>query len=180
MIRHMYQLPHDRVGEAEEAIQDLAYHVHLYIVAEKYDVPDLRMTVNETFAALIEGKWDSDEFAEAIQLVYANRWADTALQDTVVACCKQHIQKLMKRDIFVQLLGQTALLARELLKDLVPLSNLRFVAKGLNKYGLKVWRSPCCDTFTSLGYASPYNGCCSKCGNYITYTRWTQKSVKEE
>lgn len=56
MVRHLYDLPYDQASVlfAKSTSADLMFHINVFEVADKYDVPSLRVLSVGKFAWLME------------------------------------------------------------------------------------------------------------------------------
>lgn len=128
MIRHMYDLPYDKMLEentADDSVahstnEDLLFHVAVFTAADKYDVAPLRPLVVKKFGDLMETNWESEDFATSIQKlmgVTANHLADHTLQATAAAFCAKHLPRLIKQDNFVNMIQEEEPFTGRLLTD---------------------------------------------------------------
>ncbi|THY73878.1 hypothetical protein D6C86_04965 [Aureobasidium pullulans] len=113
MIRHLYDLPYDQASVlfANSASVDLMFHINVFEVADKYDVPSLRVLAVGRFAWLMESIWSSkkEKVCEAIQRLCAPNavsFADRSLQASAATFCSAHILDLIKIDSFVKMLEE--------------------------------------------------------------------------
>lgn len=117
MIRHIYDLPYDNMLEentvddsaAYSTNEDLLFHINVYAVADKYDVPSLRPIVVKKFEDLMEITWESDDFTTSIQKLTGSSMghvADPSLQAAAAAFCAKHLHKLAKQNDFVEMIQE--------------------------------------------------------------------------
>ncbi|KEQ61160.1 uncharacterized protein M437DRAFT_26213, partial [Aureobasidium melanogenum CBS 110374] len=115
MIRHIYDLPYDMMIEGNtvddsapySTNEDLLFHINVYAVADKYDVPSLRPIVVKKFEDLMEITWESDDFVARIQKLTGpsmGHIADPSVQAAAAAFCAKHLHKLAKQDNFVEMI----------------------------------------------------------------------------
>lgn len=115
MIRHIYDLPYDKMLEentvddsaAYSTNEDLLFHINVYAVADKYDITSLRPIVVKKFEDLMEITRESDDFVASIQKLTGpsiGYVADPSLQAAAAAFCAKHLHKLVKQDNFVEMI----------------------------------------------------------------------------
>ncbi|KAG9821564.1 hypothetical protein KCU98_g10599, partial [Aureobasidium melanogenum] len=115
MIRHIYDLPYDKMlqentvddSAAYSTNEDLLFHINVYAVADKYDVPSLRPIIVKKFEDLMEMTWEIDDFVASIQKLTGpsmGHVADASLQAAAAAFCAKHLHKLVKQDNFVEMI----------------------------------------------------------------------------
>jgi len=87
MMQHIYGLPYDQPPNAEAAAnKDLLFHVGVFAVADKYDVPTLRVLVVSKFKILLHDQPDLKVQAPAFEMAYQER-NDHALQKAICKYC---------------------------------------------------------------------------------------------
>ncbi|THZ27066.1 hypothetical protein D6C91_02389 [Aureobasidium pullulans] len=113
MVRHLYDLPYDQASVlfAKSTSADLMFHINVFEVADKYDVPSLRVLSVGKFAWLMESIWSikKEEVCQAIQRLCAPNavsFADRSLQASAATFCSAHILDLIKIDSFVKMLEE--------------------------------------------------------------------------
>jgi hypothetical protein len=102
MIQHIYDS--DQTIYVSSPITQLMYHVNVFVAADKYDVPSLRVLVVSRLTQLMEQKWSTSqqnqqEFCTVIRCLCglnAVRLADTSLQKAAAAFCSTNILRLVK------------------------------------------------------------------------------------
>ncbi|KAI5203418.1 hypothetical protein E4T39_04241 [Aureobasidium subglaciale] len=117
MIRHIYELPYDKMLEGDTAGDTAAYsineyllfHIAVFTAADKYDVASLRPLIVKKFEDLMETNWEGEEFATSIQKLTgpsANHLADNTLQVAAATFCAKNLTKLIKKDTFVKMIQE--------------------------------------------------------------------------
>ncbi|KAI5200831.1 hypothetical protein E4T38_06358 [Aureobasidium subglaciale] len=117
MIRHIYELPYDKMLEGDTADdtaaysinEDLLFHIVVFTAADKYDVASFRPLVVSQFEGLVETNWEGEEFATSIQKLTgpsAGHLADNTLQAAAAAFCAKNLTELIKKDAFVKMIQE--------------------------------------------------------------------------
>ncbi|GAB7356779.1 hypothetical protein MBLNU459_g7673t2 [Dothideomycetes sp. NU459] len=122
MIRHCYNLAYDETiddtivdnkdnilgeGGGKSTIKDLIFHIDTFVLANKYDVPSLRILVIEKLEKRMLISWKNPEFADAVKAVWSldnNSLVDPALRDLVLAFCSDRMPSLIKIPRFVDMI----------------------------------------------------------------------------
>ncbi|CAD0092139.1 unnamed protein product [Aureobasidium vineae] len=113
MMRHVYGFPYDHLYESgppfAAVITDLIFHINVFMAADKYDIPSLRLLVVDKFAELMDLKWfaNQHEFCTAMQRLCgpdAVAFADRSLQASAASFCSKHISDLIKLKSFASML----------------------------------------------------------------------------
>lgn len=126
MIRHIYGLPYGNTikeksedDNASASVKaDLIFLVHLFIAADKYDVPSLRPLVVEEFEDLMHTNWKGDQFIPSMQMLCgpsAGHLADNSLQVAAASFCADHLDRLLKHDSFAAMIRKEEPFAGQLL-----------------------------------------------------------------
>ncbi|KAK5726546.1 hypothetical protein LTR17_012669 [Elasticomyces elasticus] len=102
MFSFMYTCDYldDPEPDSKEGTSPIVFDVHVHILADKYDLPDLAKLATEKFEKRAQMEWKDETFAEAAELVYTVDAAVTApLRETVLAVAIDHAGDLTKDDI---------------------------------------------------------------------------------
>lgn len=131
-------------------------HVHVFAVADKYDIADLRDITVKAFVEAAEKDWttDLDAFLAAVETVFSNFPADRAMQASTLSFIEPRLEEFMKLPAFDHMLEEVPALTAGLLR-------LKSKDKGQRvkcSYCTKAYPR---DISTSSGY-----GRCPNCGNY--------------
>jgi hypothetical protein len=79
---------------------ELSIHAHMYELAEKYGIHDLKDLARTKFAESVSEKWNGSEFPLAIRIVYATTPEnDNGLRDVVVETISQHKELLSEGSV---------------------------------------------------------------------------------
>ncbi len=96
MLRLLYGLTVDVDVHEEARIAPLPFAAHLHIMADKYDIGGLLHTAERSFQARAKTHWDTDEFVDAIRLVYtASPEHLRALRDCTLAVVLNHASEML-------------------------------------------------------------------------------------
>lgn len=140
MLRHIYELPYDQIIDQDPDVknENLIFHVNTFVAADKYDVPTLRTAVVETFKALMETSWESEEFAQAIKSVWRHGSpADHSLQLAAGEFCSGHVRELIQQEQF-----------KEMIETEEPfLGNMLTKMLELPSQQMKIWQCNRCQNF---------------------------------
>lgn len=99
-----------------EAESHLLLHTRVYALAEKYDIPSLKLLARSKFEMAMACHYDSAEFSYAIEEVYCSTVdSDRGLRDVVLEAFKSHPQLANMQDVFA-VIKDTPTLALELFK----------------------------------------------------------------
>ncbi|KAK5701414.1 hypothetical protein LTR17_022607 [Elasticomyces elasticus] len=87
-------LDEELVGGAIGA-SELVFHVHVHIIADKYDLPRLTKLATTKFAAAAKTAWSSPSFAEAAVLIFTDSTAiSKELRESVISTVNTHTRFL--------------------------------------------------------------------------------------
>lgn len=108
MLLFMYGFDYERICSERCANSPLSFHVRVYQVGDKYDVPKLRDYARRKFASAIRTCWETDDFPVAISDAYSTTPpADNGLLDLIVIASVDHLGKLLENDYFNEVLEET-------------------------------------------------------------------------
>lgn len=109
MLDFMYRFDYDCSGNALERVSPMLFDVSVYSIADKYDIPALRIRAKEKFAAAVRTCWQMDDFPSVIAEVYGSTpSSNRSLRDTVIDVTQKHIKALMEKGEFVRVLKETS------------------------------------------------------------------------
>ncbi|KAH7396488.1 BTB/POZ protein [Phaeosphaeria sp. MPI-PUGE-AT-0046c] len=95
MLRFFYTFDYDASAATNGNTSPMVFNVKVYSVADKYDIPTLRVQAKEKFQKAVETCWDMDDFPYAIAEVYSSTPPnDKDLRSVVVAVACEHMQDL--------------------------------------------------------------------------------------
>lgn len=107
---------YDEEDELPEDESHLLLHTRVYALAEKYDIPSLKMLARSKFETAMACHYDSPDLPEAIEEVYCSTLDnDRGLRDIVLDLFKCHTQLVHTPDVFT-VIKDTPTLAMELFK----------------------------------------------------------------
>ncbi|KAI5210444.1 hypothetical protein E4T39_00130 [Aureobasidium subglaciale] len=106
----------DEDCEYETDDSNLLTHTRVYALAEKYDIPALKILAKSKFEMAMACYYDSPEFADTIEEVYCSTIDnDRGLRDVVLQAFRSHPQLASTQDVF-GVIKRTPTLAFELWK----------------------------------------------------------------
>ncbi|KAL2062698.1 hypothetical protein VTL71DRAFT_5770 [Oculimacula yallundae] len=83
----------------------LVFHTKVYIAADKYDVPALKILATEKFEKAVKLLWETEAFSQAARLLWENTMAsDRLLRDVVAQVSRKNLKILLDRAEFTDLL----------------------------------------------------------------------------
>ena len=91
--------------QAAKAVADaMLFHTKVYIIADKYDVQDLKPVVVYQFLQHLRGQWNTTGFIASLDLLYENTSEnDTILKNAAMEAIGVDVWKLMEREDFKDL-----------------------------------------------------------------------------
>lgn len=164
MLQFMYSFDYDASGNADSSASPMVFNVKVYSVADKYDVPALKSQARQKFETTVETCWNMDDFPDAIVQVYNSTTSiDRGLRDVVVGIACKHIDGLLSKQGFRDVLEETLGFASDI---------AQFLAKGQKKTdkkkpaGQKKYRCPGCNQQWEAILSAGSNYYCISCGGY--------------
>ncbi|KAI9784670.1 MAG: hypothetical protein M1816_000786 [Peltula sp. TS41687] len=91
-------------------VSPMLFHIRVYVTAEKYDIQPLKKLAKYKFANAIRTCWDMDDFPHAVAEVYSGEnlpAADRGLRDILVDVVHDHLEELLKKRGFLDVLEGT-------------------------------------------------------------------------
>lgn len=136
----MYNFNYTSVSGASSMV----FEAQVYQIADKYDIGSLKEHAKENFSAAVDTGWSMDDFPLAITLVYTTTPSeDRGLRDVVIRVSNLHIDDLLSKEYFCEVLRNTT----EFAADLVL-----FLRTG----GSHRYRCPSCQNTFSCSVSSTY------------------------
>lgn len=133
MLRFLYTFDYDASAAMNGNASPMVFNVKVYSIADKYDIPALRAQAKEKFQKAVEICWDMDDFPHAIAEVYSSTPPnDKDLRNIVVAVACEHIQGLLRKQGFSDVLEETVGFASDISRR--QASNLRQAKNTPKKY----------------------------------------------
>ena len=148
-----------------EGFQPLVIHVHVYILADKYDIPPLQNLAISKFKLAVNSEWKTEAFAEAIRLVYGRIIAtDDPLRDVVVDFASKHTANLLRHNVAFKTMMEDV---GEFGRDLAMKLSERLVSRP----GERRYKCPECQTEfqTAMPASRRMNHYCCPCCNKRHY-----------
>ncbi|PVH91084.1 hypothetical protein DM02DRAFT_546495, partial [Periconia macrospinosa] len=118
MLEFIYTHDYNAIGEGVSS--PMLFNINVYGLADKYDVPELKSRAKQKFENTVEICWDMDDFPYAITQVYQSTpLSDRGLRELVVDTACKHIQSLLCKQEFCNVLSDTAGFASDMVHLLV-------------------------------------------------------------
>ena len=170
MLNFMYRFDYDASSSDQASVSPMIFHVKVYSIAEKYDVPMLKSQAREKFEKTAKTCWNMDDFPHALTEVYSSTpRTDRGLRDLVIDIVCRHIKALLEKQDFQTVLDETVGLAADV---------SRHLAHEEAFTQCRCYRCPvCCKTWKSvLSPGTTYR--CILCGS--SYQSWERFAVDAE
>ncbi len=83
------------VSKKVQGVTELVLHTHVYALADRFDVPDLKVLANERFLGVVKCQlWPPADFvAAALEVIRSTPSNDEYLRESVVELCAAHFNK---------------------------------------------------------------------------------------
>ncbi|KAK4958234.1 hypothetical protein LTR10_004660 [Elasticomyces elasticus] len=96
MISYMYTCDYSDEVKADgmEDMMQILFNVHVHVLADKYDMPDLAEMAAKKFKEWAEKEWKDASFADAAGLVFTPDLPTAPLREVVVAIAVAHAGEL--------------------------------------------------------------------------------------
>lgn len=79
--------------------QRIMSNISVYAIADKYDIPQLKILAKSKFQALVHSKWPFDDFPAIIKATFGTSpLEDGGLKEVVLGICAVHIDEIMKNE----------------------------------------------------------------------------------
>ena len=77
----------------------IVYHVHLYAIADKYDIKDLKDLSKAKFQSSISGRWPIPFFPALVQgILNSTPPEDSGLREIITPICADHVTELLSKE----------------------------------------------------------------------------------
>jgi speckle-type POZ protein len=170
MLQFMYTSDYDASGSAEHSASPMVFNVKVYSIADKYDVPALKSQAKEKFETTAKTCWNMDDFPYAVAEVYNSTTSiDRGLRNVVVDVTCEHINQLLSKQGFCDVLGETVGFAADISQHLAKSSEKS--KKRETKY-----KCPACGKQWEAVLPSSGTFYCIHCAN--GYSSWNSYIVK--
>jgi len=137
MVQFMYNRDYSDADGSDATKDRLLINTKVYIIADKFDIPGLKLAAKEKYqeAKLIE--WNCPSFFESLKLMYENTLAtDRLLKEVAIEVVAKHVKELVDREEFGSLCKESGEIAFDVLKASLNLSSAEIPSK-LKKSGKK-------------------------------------------
>jgi len=91
-------------------------HAKVYVIADRYNIPDLKLAAMKKYQAVEPIEWNSTSFSASIQLVYESTLEPDALRAVIAKAAASHMKELVNRGEFVALCKRNGEVAFDILK----------------------------------------------------------------
>lgn len=170
MLQFMYTSDYDASCSADNSASPMVSSVKVYSIADKYDVPALKSQAKEKFKTAVETCWTMDDFPYAIAEVYNSTTSiDRGLRNVVVDIASKHVNQLLSKQAFSDVLGEVVGFASDIAQQLA--NSQEKIRKRLRKY-----KCPHCEKQWEAVLSSENTYRCIHCGN--SRSDWTSHTVK--
>ena len=167
MLQFMYTFDYEAIG-AENSPSPMVFNVKVYSIADKYDIPALKVQAEQKFRTAAETCWDMDDFPHAVAQVYSSTSStDQGLRriSTEIAC--KHIKQLLEKQGFRNILDETVGFASDV---------AQFLAKSQTQTRSQArYECPNCDQIFEAVIPQGRSCHCIYCGhsrsNWTVYVR---------
>ncbi|KAL3464363.1 hypothetical protein BJX64DRAFT_286493 [Aspergillus heterothallicus] len=117
MIDFMYGCDYDSSENGNSS--SILFHIGVYQIADKYDVPNLKRHAKLQFENLVNIVWQMDDFPLAIAEAYAaTPESHRGLRDAIVRIVGLHISDLLEMESFVKVLERTSGFSDDMAKSM--------------------------------------------------------------
>jgi hypothetical protein len=159
MLSFLYGFDYDASGNDQTVFSPMVFNVKVYTIAEKYDIHALKSQAKEKFEEAVSVCWSLDDFPHAIAEIYSFTPShDHGLRDFVVETCCKHINELLEKEAFADILEGSASFAADITR---LMATQGLVGKSLEKY-----KCPSCSRkWEAVLPSSGGTYYCIRCGN---------------
>jgi speckle-type POZ protein len=166
MLNFMYLFDYGTSGSDRARVSPMIFHVKVYSIADKYDVVALKSQAKEKFEKAARSCWNMEDFPPAISEVYSLTPAtDRGLRDLVVEIVCTHIDALLVRQDFRNVLEETVGFAADVTQLIASTSTL------------KEYKCPHCSNRWKAMLSGGSTYYCVRCGS--SRANWEQHVVTE-
>jgi len=102
MVQFLYHRDYS-LSTADTSEGSLLANAKVYIIADRYDIPDLKLAAMKKYQAAEPTEWNSTSFSASMQLVYDNTPETGTLRAVIANTAASHIRELVDRGEFVTL-----------------------------------------------------------------------------
>ncbi|KAH0541720.1 hypothetical protein FGG08_003812 [Glutinoglossum americanum] len=125
MLHFLYRFDYDGSGNDQGRVSPMFFNSRVYSIADKYDVPALRLLAKEKFEEAVGTCWNMDDFVHVIPEVYdSTPPTDRGLRDIVVKVTHEHIKTLLEKKEFQYAIEETVGFAADIIRLMAGGGNL--------------------------------------------------------
>lgn len=135
----MYRFDYEVGSSDQSPMSPLIFHVKVYSIADKYDVPMLKSLARGKFEKAVKTCWDMDDLPHAITEIYSSTpRTDRGLRELVVETVCKHKDTLMEKQDFQNVLEETVGFAADVSRylasgNVLPKANGRYNCPNCGK-----------------------------------------------
>ncbi|OBT84883.1 hypothetical protein VE02_05925 [Pseudogymnoascus sp. 03VT05] len=134
MLRFLYQGDYDDLRYSTAPGEDLVelnadalvVNVEVYVIADRNNIPALKVLARHKYAELVAEIWQADTFMDSVDMVFQGTLPGDSLRKFVIETLVLHIFALSRKDWFVAMLEGQGDFAVEVLR-------------GILELGIRVW-----------------------------------------
>jgi len=115
MIQFLYHRDYS-LSTVDASEGNILGHAKVYVIADRYDIPDLKLAAMKKYQAVEPIEWNSTSFSASIQLVYESTLEPDALRAVIAKAAASHMKELVDRGEFVALCQGNGEVAFDILK----------------------------------------------------------------
>jgi speckle-type POZ protein len=132
MLSFLYGFNYDSSGNDQTVFSPMVFSVKVYTIAENYDIHALKSQAKGKFEEAVRTCWGLDDFPHAIAELYNFTPShDRGVRDFVVETRCQHINALLEKQAFADILERSASFAADITR---LMATKRMATPGLEKY----------------------------------------------
>jgi speckle-type POZ protein len=167
MLNFMYRFDYDAGSSDHASASPMIFHVKVYSIADKYDVPMLKSQAREKFEKVAETCWNMDDFPHALTEIYSSTpRTDRGLRDLAVEIVCRQIKTLLEKQDFQTVLDETLGLAADV---------SRYMANGKALTQCRCYQCPACGNRWEAVLSPRTTYHCIHCGS--SYPSWEELAM---
>ena len=176
MLYYLYNFEYSDVVNEQEAFSPIVFNVYVHSIADKYNIDDLEKLAVSKFSSRAKEEWNSQAFADAIQLVFGEA-ADRhgQLRETILNVCSKHAKELHSSE-YGAAFRAVALSVPEFGGELSG----RLAKSRVEAVVGKTYRCSNCSTRFAMEMKAICNYYCPNCGSSWHTSSWSHHEVKDE
>lgn len=138
MLRFLYQGNYDdtrySTTPGEELVElntnALLVDVQVYVIADKNDIPELKVLAQNKYTEIVGHLWQTERFKDSMETVFGETPPGDSLRRVVIKAAATHVRTLIEKDWFVAMLEGQGELAVEVLKEMLALNGDTWTASS--------------------------------------------------